>query len=90
MTAVSERATGGERTADRRLEGGEGQLVDPQRPGERMAQQRAHQGLVAEQNARLRAAEQLVAARGDQVRALGERGRRVRLVGQQRVRREQA
>ena len=88
-SAVSERATGGSGTGDRRLKGGEGQLVDAQGAGERVPQQAADQGLVAEQQAGLRAAEQLVAAGGDQVRAVAQGGRGVGLVGQQRVRGEQ-
>ena len=81
---------GRRRAGDRRLEGGQRQLVDAQRPGERVPQQAADERLVAQQEARLRAPEELVAAGGDQVRALPERGRGVGLVGQQRVRREQA
>src|SRR6202035_4749880 len=57
---------GREGTGDRRLKGGEGQLVDAQGAGERVAQQAADQGLVAEEQAGLRAAEQLVAAGGDE------------------------
>ena len=80
---------GREGTGDRRLKGGEGQLVDPQGTGQGVAQQAADQCLVAEQYSGLRAAEQLVAAGGDEVRAVAQRGRGVRLRGEQRVGREQ-
>ncbi len=81
---------GRRRAGDRRLEGGQRQLVDAQGPGQRVPQQAADQRLVAEQQARLRSPEELVAAGGDQVRAVAEGRRGVGLVGQQRVRREQA
>ena len=90
---VEEAADGRPRPAQRGLQRGEGQLVHAQRPGQRVA---AHprDGLGArarraEQQPGLRAAEQLVAGRGDERGALGERGGGVGLVGQQRVRREQ-
>ena len=54
-----------------------------------MPGQPAHQAGPAEQQPGLRAAEQLVAARGDQGGAVPQRGRGARLVWQQRVRREQ-
>ena len=75
--------------AEGRLERRQRELVHPERAGERVPQQAADQLRVAEQQPGLRTAEQLVAARGDQARALAQGGRRVRLVGQQRVRGEQ-
>ena len=87
---------GGQRAGDWRyrsgeggLKRGEGQLVHPQRPGQRMPPQRAHQGGPAEQQPGLRTAEELVAARGDQGGAVPQRGGGVRLAGQQRVRDKQ-
>ena len=73
------------RAAQGRLQRGQGELVHPQRPGQRVpAQPLDHVG-AAEQQPGLRAAEQLVAAGGDQRGAGPQRGRGVRLVRQQRV-----
>ena len=55
--------------AQGRLQRGQGELVDPQRPGQRMAAQPLDHLGPAEQQAGLRAAEQLVAAGGDDGRA---------------------
>ena len=76
--------------AQRRLERGDGELVHPQRPGERMPPAAFDQVAAAEQQPGLRAAEQLVAARGDQVGPGAQGGGGVRLAGQQRLRGEQA
>ena len=73
------------RAAQRRLERGERQLVDAQRPGERAAAQPFHQVGGAEQQTGLRAAEQLVGTAGHQVGTVTQRGGGVRLEGQQRV-----
>ena len=78
------------RPDQRRLERGQGQLVDAQGAGEGVAPQPLDELGVAEQQAALRAAEQLVAGGGDQVGAGAEGGRRVGLVGQPRVRRQQS
>ena len=82
------------RAAQGGLHRGEGQLVHAQRAGERVpAQARDQLGAGtggAEQQPGLRAAEQLVAGRGHERGAAGQRRRRVRLVGQQGVRGEQA
>jgi hypothetical protein len=77
------------RSGESGLERGEGQLVHPQRAGQGMPGEPAHQIGLAEQQSGLRAAEQLVAARGDQGRAVAQRGRGVWLIGQRRVRGEQ-
>ena len=78
------------RAAQRRLERGERQLVDPQGPGQRVAPQPLDDVGAAEDEPGLRAAEQLVAAARDDGRAGAQRGRGVGLVGQQRVRAQQA
>ena len=72
------------------LQRGEGELVDAQRSGRRVPSQPLDQLGVAEQQTRLRPAEQLVAAGGDKVGAVAQHGRGVGLVGQQRMRRQQA
>ena len=59
----------GRRPAQGRLQRGQGQLVDPQRPGQRVPAQPLDQVGAAEQQPGLRAAEQLVAAGGHQGRA---------------------
>ena len=64
-------------------------LVHPQRPGQRMPGQLADQGGLAEDQAGLRPAEQLVPARGDQRGARLQPRPGIRLVGQQRVPAEQ-
>ena len=81
------------RPAQGGLHRGEGQLVHAQRAGQRVPAQARDQvgaGPGAEQQPGLRAAEQLVAGRGHERGAAGQRRRRVRLVGQQGVRGEQA
>ena len=87
-------ADGRGRPAQGGLQRGEGQLVHAQRAGERVpAQARDQLGTGtggAEQQPGLRAAEQLVAGCGHEGGAAGQRRRRVRLVGQQGVRGEQA
>ena len=77
------------RSDQRGLQRGEGELVDAQRARRRMPSQPLDQLGRAEQQTRLRAAEQLVAAGGDEVGAVAQDGRRVGLVGQQRVRGQQ-
>jgi hypothetical protein len=75
--------------AQRRLEGGQSQLVDAQSAGERVPAQPLDDVAPAEQQARLWPAEQLVTAGRDQRCAGAQGGRRVGLVGQQRLGREQ-
>ena len=64
-----------------RLERGEGELVDPQGPGERVAAQPLDDLGVTEDEAGLGPAEQLVAAGGHDRRAGAQPGRRVGFVG---------
>ena len=82
--------SGSSAAVKRRLEGGEGELVDAQRAGQRVPAQPLDDRGVAEHQAGLRPAEQLVAAAGDDGGAGAQRGCGVGLVGQQRVRGEQA
>ena len=77
------------RTDQRGFQRGQGELVDPQRAGRGMPPQPLDEFGVAEQQAGLRSAEQLVAARGDEVGAVAQHRRGVGLVGQQRVRGQQ-
>ncbi len=78
------------RRAQRGLEGGERQLVDPERPGQRGAAAPLHEFGVAGDDACLWTAEQLVAARGHQARAAPQGRGEVRLVGKQGVGLQQA
>ena len=88
-SACSAWVTGEAPARTRRLERGEGEFVGAHRARQRMpCHPRDHVG-ATEHDARLRAAEQLVTAGGDDVGAFGQRGGGVGLVGQQRVRREQ-
>src|SRR4029079_11087305 len=66
----------------RALERGEPELVDAQRAMERVAPKLLDERGVADDDARLRSAEQLVAAEADEVGARGERRARRRLVGE--------
>ena len=92
------RRTGISRERPRRLEveqqgafeRGEVELVDAQRALQRMAAQLLDQVCASDDDAGLRAAEQLVAAEADEVGAVGERAARGRFVGEveQRARAE--
>ncbi len=57
---------------DRRLERGEGQLVAPERAKQRLALERGDHRPAPGDDARLRAAEQLVAAEADEIHALAQ------------------
>ncbi len=78
------------RSGQRRHKGGKGQLVHPQRPGQRMAGEAGNGVGLAEQQARLRSAEQLVAAGRDQPGAGPQPGVGVGLAGEHRARPQQA
>ena len=81
---------GGFGAAQGGFESGERQLVDAHRAGHRVAADAFHGVGVAENEPRLRPAEQLVAARGDDRRAVAQPARRVGLVGQHPFGGEQA
>ena len=77
------------RAGQRCLKGGKGQLVHPQRPGQRMAGEAGNGvGLAEQRGPALRSAEQLVAAGRDQPSACArsQESRRSRLAGEQRTR----
>ena len=69
---------------ERRLERGERELVEPQRAGERMRAGGGDRLRAADQHARLRPAEQLVAGEADERGAGRDRAAHRRLVGQRR------
>lgn len=77
------------RAPQRRLQGGQRQLVHAQRTGERVPPEPFDQVAAAEQQTGLRTAEQLVAARGDEVGADPQHARGVGLLRQERITVEQ-
>ena len=79
---LAQRARRLEIEQQRPLERGERELVDAQRALQRVAPQPLDEVGAADDDARLRAAEQLVAAEADEVGARCERRARGRLVGE--------